>query len=526
MIGRRLLLAAPALLGAGAARAQVTTLDLPPAIPTIRPDDWTTPGHRRDILIRWGDRVTFDAPPWDPRNPTEDAASGQFGWDARLAGIVAPPLGGDGVHRLVVAIAHPGVDPAMAFPGNRDRPAIAAAMAGASLLNLERHDGRWVLVDGGFQSRRLGATTLCRIGGPAAATLGSGVVGLLGPGAGTATPWGTLLLTEQEPSSWLARLSGLDPRFRDSRPFGWVTEIDPIDPQSVPVKRSALGRIGAQAVAATVAEDGRAVVFLADGRPMGFLYRFVSTRPAREGDALDAGQLSVARVEGEAIAWQTLPESGLLTPYVAAEQAGASPFDTPAALAADPRRMRILLGCRAGTTRGAAQLDALNPRPGPHPGQVVEIAGDLAAPRIAARILFLAGDAAEGGQYGRDMPASTASVRHPATLAIDARGRLWIGTDRAGRQGPVPDLAFACDLDGPGRAVPLPFYAAPRGGAIGGAAPTPEGDALLLVLRTPGAEPGASFDRPATRWPAFDNRLPPRSALLCMTRNAGGQVGG
>jgi hypothetical protein len=206
-----------------------------------------------------------------------------------------------------------------------------------------------------------------------------------------------------------------------------VAEVDPIDPQSVPVKRSALGRIGAQAVAATVAEDGRAVVFLADGRPMGFLYRFVSTRPAREGDALDAGQLSVARVEGEAIAWQPLPEAGLLTPYVAAEQAGASPFDTPAALAADPRRMRILLGCRAGTTRGAAQVDALNPRPGPHPGQVIEIAGDLAAPRTAARILFLAGDAAEGGQYGRDMPAKPALVTH-AALARAATVRKETGT--------------------------------------------------------------------------------------------------
>ena len=526
MIARRLLLAAPALLGAAAVRAQVTTLDLPPATPATRPDDWTAAGHRRDILIRWGDRVTFDAPPWDPRNPTEDGASGQFGWDGRLAGLVAPPLGGDGVPRLVVAIAHPGVDPGLAFPGNRDRPAIAAAMAGASLLNLERHDGRWVLVDGGFQSRRLGTATLCRIGGPAAAALGSGVVGLLGPIAGTATPWGTLLLAEQDPASWLARLDGLDARFRDARPFGWLAEIDPLDPQSVPVKRSAIGRIGAQAVAATVAEDGRAVVFLADGRPMGFLYRFVSARPAREADSLDAGQLAVAKVEGEAIAWLPLPASALLAPHPAAEQAGASPFDTPAALATDPRRMRLLLGCRAGTTRGAAQVDALNPRPGPHPGQVIEITGDPTAPRMAARILFLAGDVAEGGQYGRDMPANSAVPRHPATLAIDARGRLWMGTDRAGRPGAVPDMAFACDLDGPGRAVPLPIHAAPRGGAIGGAAPTPEGDSLLLVVRTPGAEPGATFDRPATRWPGFDNRLPPRTALVSITRNAGGQIGG
>lgn len=306
MIGRRLLLAAPALLPVRAARAQVTTLDLSPAQPPLRPDDWVAPGHRREVLARWGDRVTFDAAPWDPRNPSADAASGQFGWDARLAGIVAPPVGADGLARLVVAVAHAEVDPLLAFPGGRDRPAVAAAMSGVSLLNMERQGGRWVMVDGGFQSRRLGTNTLCRMGGPLA--LGGGVVGLLGPVAGTATPWGTLLLAEQDPASWLARLGGLDARFRDGRHFGWVAEVDPLDPQSVPVKRGALGRIGAQAVAATVADDGRAVVFLADGRGMGFVYRFVSAGKAMEGEALEAGQLSVARAEGDAIAWRPLAE--------------------------------------------------------------------------------------------------------------------------------------------------------------------------------------------------------------------------
>ncbi|WP_439549209.1 PhoX family protein [Falsiroseomonas sp.] len=523
MIGRRLLLAAPAALSLPA-RAQVTTLDLPPTMPPLRPDDWVAPGNRRDVLVRWGDRVTFDAAPWEPRNPTADGVAGQFGWDARLAGILAPPMGADGVARLVVAVVHPEVDPLLAFPGGRDRPAVAAAMSGASLLNLERQSGRWVLVDGGFQSRRLGTSTLCRMGGPVA--LGGGVVGLLGPAAGTATPWGTLLLAEQDPASWLARLQDLDPRFRDGRHFGWVAEVDALDPQSVPVKRGALGRIGAQAVAATVTDDGRAVVFLADGRPMGFLYRFVSGAKAMEGEALEAGQLAVARAEGEAITWRPLGEGALMAPALAAEAAGATPFDTPAALAMDPRRQRLLLACRAGTTRGEARVDALNPRPGAHPGQIIEITGDPAGARMAARVLFLAGDASEGGRYGRDMPANSAVPRFPATLAVDARGRCWIGTDRAGRPGSAPDMAFACDLDGPGRAVPLPIHAAPRGGAIGGVAPTPEGDAALVVVRTPGAEPGASFDRPATRWPAFDNRLPPRSALVAITRNAGGAIGG
>ncbi|WP_237217823.1 alkaline phosphatase PhoX, partial [Falsiroseomonas oryziterrae] len=286
------------------------------------------PALERRVLIRWGDRVAFDAPEWDPRDPTPEAAGSQFGWDGRLAGMVAPPLAGDGVPRLVVAVAHPRVDPAIAFPIGRDRPAVAAAMQGASLLNLQRVSGEWLVVDGGFQSRRLDAATLCRWSGPGA---GADVAqGILGPEGGCATPWRSLLLAEGDPAPWLARLRDLDPRFEDAARFGWVVELDPLDPQSVPVKRAALGRVGAAAVLAALSGDGRAVVLMADGRAMGFLYRFVSSRPAIEPDGLDAGALAVARVEGGAIRWLPLPAGSTLDPAGAAERAGGTRFDTPA----------------------------------------------------------------------------------------------------------------------------------------------------------------------------------------------------
>jgi hypothetical protein len=519
VIGRRALLAgaaigAPALIGTPPALAQRLPPPVPAAPPgplSVRPDDWVAPGHARHVLIRWGDRVTFDALPWDPRNPTEDAAAAQFGWDGRLAGLAVPPLGADGIPRLVLAVVHPQVDPAMAWPGGRDRPAVAAAMQGASLLNLEKAGHGWVVVDGGFQSRRLGANTLCRWTGPAAAA--PGVVGVLGLEGGCATPWGSLLLTEGEPFTWLNRLGSLDTRWQDARRFGWVVELDPFDPQSVPAKRSALGRIGAVAVAATRAADGRAVVFMADGRGMGFLYRFVSARPAEEPDALDAGTLYVARAGAGALQWAALPPDSAADPARAAESAGATPFDTPSALALDQDGRRLVLACRAGVSRQASQVDGLNPRPSPHAGHVIELLGDPAAPRMEARLLFESSAAP-------DMP------RYPASLAVDGRSRLWIGTDRAGRPGPAADAVFVCDLDGPARGVPRPAYAAPRAAGIGGAATTPGEDAALVLVRTPGAEPGASFDRPATRWPAFEARTPPRTALVALTRQGGGVMFG
>lgn len=526
-LSRRALLAAGAALPLAAARpacAQVTTLDMPPALLPVKPDDTVAPGYRRDVLARWGDRVTFDALPWNPAAPTPEAAATQFGWDGRICALVPQPAAADGIGRAVLAVAHPTVDPAMAFPGGRDRPAVAAMMQGASLLNLERQGGRWIVADGGYQSRRLTAETLCRITGPASASVGEAVQGLLAVSGGCATPWGTLLLAEDDPAPWSTRLAPLDARFRDALRFGWVAELDPLDPSAVPAKRTALARFPRGDAAAALGRDGRAVVYLSDRRAFGHLFRFVSDGPAAEPGALEQGTLSVARLAGQGLRWEALPRDAqtLLNPIAAAAALGATAFDLPSGLAVDGSR--LFLACKGNAARRPDQVDRLNPRAGSNAGHVVEIrpaGGDHAADEASASLL-LTGGAPEPRYAG----LGTAWPEAPATLALDGRGRLWIGTDHDGRVGPAPDALYGCDTQGAGRGLALPLYGAPRGAALGGAAMSPDGAALFALVRTPGAEPGAGYGRPGTRWPAFDPALPPRSTLVSFTRINGGVVGG
>jgi len=528
MLSRRLLLGSVAALPLlpAAARAQTTTLDMPPQALPVKLDDSVAPGYRRAVAMRWGDRVMFDAPDWNPASPTPQAAATQFGWDARLCAIVTPPAAADGVQRAILAIAHPTVEAMMAFPDGRDRPAVAAAMQGATLLNVEARGQAWLVTDGGYQSRRLTAETLCRITGPAAASIGDVVQGLLAVSGGCATPWGSLLLAEGDPAPWISRLRGLDARFTDGTRFGWVAELDATDPQAIPAKRTALARFPRGDVAAALTRDGRAVVYLSDHRAFGHLFRFVSSGPATELDALDSGMLSVARLEGQGIAWAPLLAGAetLLNPVAAASQAGATSFDLPAGLAVDPRSGRLYLACQGNAARRPDQVDVLNPLAGSSSGHVIEFApagGDHGADRAAASLLLV------GGQPPQRFAAlRSAWPDAPATLAVDPRGRLWIGTDHGGRVGQAPDTLYGCDTDGPGRGFPLPLYGAPRAAGIGGAAMTPDGLALFAVVRRPGAEPGASFARPATRWPQFDPALPPRSTVLVLSREQGGLVGG
>ena len=478
MIARRALLASAALLAAPAGlRAQALT---------IRQDDFVAPGWTRGVLIRWGDRVTFDAPPWNPAQPSLEGASAQFGWDARILALLPAGPQADGVPRALLAVAHPTVNAAMAFPGGRDIPAVAGAMQGATLVNLERRGPAWTVVDGGYQNRRLTAATLCRLGAG-----GGPLTGIAGVTGGCATPWGTLLLAEGGAAAWRARLPGLE-----ANAVGLVTEVDPADPVSVPVKHEALGRFGAVDVAAALSADGHAVVWLTDGRQGGFLYRFVSDGAAGPA-ALDAGRMAAARIEGGSLRWVPLQPGDAMA---AARDAGATAFDTPAGLAFDPARKRLCVALRGGA------------------GRVLDLrmaAGDAAAETGVAEVLL----------EGREAPVQPAPRNGgaapvaawpwaPAALGFERDGALLVGTDRGARPGALPEALYRIPAEG---GAPALVLAAPVGAALGGAAVAPDGT-LLAAIAHPGAAPGARWDQPATRWPNMRADEPPRSTVVTLAR--------
>lgn len=484
-------------------------------------DDRVAQGWRRDVLVRWGDRVMPGAPAWDPRRPDAEAAALQFGWDARIAGLMVPPQAADGVRRAVLAVAHPTLEPALALPAGQASYELAGAMQGASILNLEyqgpARGGRWVVVEGGFQSRRLTAGTLCRIAGPVAgdAALRSAadpsadsVRGVIAPQGGCITPWRTALFAEGDPEEvapWAApRLSDRGTRAR----FGWVVEVNVNDPTTLPVKRTALGRRAHGDAAALRAADGRAVVYMTEARPGGFLFRFVSNARIAIGEGadnaalLDEGTLYVARRAGDRGLWVRLPDTNAarLDPRAAAQELGASPLDMPSglAVASDGRLFVALRGDPlGGPDRAGGRVAELSPNGGDAASDGFGYAVTAAVPaslRIAGTDVVFAA---------------------PDTVDVDEQGRAWVGTAQGAMQAQSggADGLFLVPAGGPPRRI----YGAPRGAAVGGAAFPPGGDGTVFAaVRRPGMERGASFAAPVTRWPAFDPALPPRSTLVIL----------
>ena len=403
--------------------------------------------------------------------------------------------------------------------------------------------------------------------------------------AGGTTPWGTMLTAEENIQNFFSgdatqgpeagarkrfNLTGkgryadwgryfdrfnLDKEPNEPNRFGWIVEIDPYDPNHTSVKRTALGRCAHECATHAVSHDGRVAIYSGDDARMEYVYKFVTDKPYdpknrdANRDLLDHGTLYAARFEANGkMRWLPLvqgqgkltAENGfasqadvLIELRRAAEAVGATPMDRPEDVEAHPLTGRVYVVMTFNEQRTAAQVNPANPRASNKFGHIVEIVPPLVggkpdhgATECDWGFFMLGGDPAKpehGARYGGKVTAN-GWVAAPDNLAFDPKGRIWISTDGQDDAAGFNDSLYAACVSGPNRGATRAFFNGPAGSEICGPEFTPDGKTLFLAIQHPGD--GSTFDKPSTRWPDFRPDLPPRGAVVAITRNDGGDIGG
>lgn len=553
-------------------------------------------GYNVSRLISWGDPLFAGAPDFDPSGKASAASQAQQFGD-NTDGMSLFPLSSD---HAVMAVNNEYTNYDLLFDHKGDSltadDVLKAQNAhGVSIFEIRKTSTGWAVDKSGKLNRRITANTPMELTGPAAGhelmktaadASGREVLGTFNNCANGETPWGTYLTCEEnfhgyfgtadesytvpaeqkrygiKPADKRYQWSRFDPRFdlaknpNEPNRHGWVVEIDPMEPESKPLKRTALGRFKHENAALMVDNNGHVVVYLGDDERGEHLYRFVSKNrynpdnKAANRNLLEEGTLYVARFdaeEGELKGkgeWLELtfgkngltPENGfnsqaevLIHTRLAATQVGGTTMDRPEWVAVHPNKLSACCTLTNNKHRGKKEgqpLGGPNPRMGNKYGQIVRwtpINNDHTAAEFSWDLYVVAGNPAvhkEGLNAGSSNITAENMFNSPDGLGFDKAGRLWIMTD--GKYSNKDDFAGMGNnqmLCGDPQSGEIHrFLVGPVAAEVTGLAFSPDQKTMFVGIQHPG-EKGKPSHFPE------GGSSKPRSTVVIVTREDGGIIG-
>lgn len=492
--------------------------------------------------------------------------------------------------------------------GSRDADQVIKEMNahGVSVVRVRANEqGEWEVVQDAL-NRRITTQTPMQLSGPVAGTEhlvtqyspeGLMTRGTLNNCAHGVTPWNTYLAAEENWAGYFAntdtdidrrqarygietrdtgryqwhradqqsdQFSRFDASSRGASPaddfrnephaFGWMVEIDPMNPDSVPVKRTHLGRFAHEGVIFAPAVEGQPVVaYSGDDSRFEYIYKFVSRRPfdaaTADGSLLDEGTLYVAKFNDDGSGeWLALapgqngltPENGfadladiLVNTRSAADHVGATKMDRPEWGAVDPQTGDVYFTLTNNTRRAEGDEHPANPRANNSFGHIIrwQEEGTHAGERFVWDLFVLAGDQDDSRDLAGNALVEDNIFASPDGLWIDADRRVWIQTDISESEMNTGIYEVFGNnqmlVANPETGEIKRFLTGPVGQEITGVVTTPDQRTMFVNVQHPGAtttEDAFAEGRFTSHWPEGGSAIP-RSATLVITREDGGIIG-
>lgn len=371
-------------------------------------------------------------------------------------------------------------------------------------------------------NRRITAETPCSVSGPVR-EIYSEMIGTLANCSGTVTPWQTVLTCEE--NYYL-----FDEVYRwknfDSKQYGWIVEINPLDPQSKPIKHTAMGRMAHENCALISSKDKRIVAYMGDDKENEFIYKFISKDSCKmPKDFKDSeleplaspfaeGDLYVAKLDKNLDFTQSASGKGkwiklslenpllknkfksqaelLIDTRLAAKYLGATPMDRPESISISPKDKSIVTAL------------TYSPSKKNHFGSLFRIVEDS--------------DHAESMSFSYEnliIGGKESGFACPDNIFFDKDSNLWVATDISGsnlNKGLYEfhgnNSLFVIPSHGPNAGKALRFASAPLGAEFCGICFSEDYKTLFLSVQHPGE------DGTGSKWPYSSNQT--KSSLVAI----------
>ncbi|CZF81364.1 hypothetical protein GCE9029_02562 [Grimontia celer] len=564
------------------------------AIPASTADTVVVPdGYVAETLISWGDALFPNSPKFSQSN---DSKAQEMQYGDNTDGMTFFPLSNDRAV-LVANNEYTNNEYLYTHQGKNisaDDVRKGQAAHGVSIIELVKKDGKWEVNTEGRLNRKITAYTPMEMTGPARGDDllktkadpegGETILGTYNNCANGQTPWGTYLACEENFNGYFAASEEVDlgPTYKrygvkdkdwgydwwkhderfdvaktpnEPHRFGWVVEIDPMDPNSKPKKRSALGRFKHENAALTINKDGHVVVYLGDDERGEHLYKFVSKNKYKPGthasnrDLLEEGTLYVAKFDGKEGElngkgeWVELTfgkngltqENGfksqaevMIFAREAATQVGATTMDRPEWVAVHPDNKHVFCTLTNNKYRGVREnqpLNVVNPREKNPYGHIIRWEpqdGDHTASDFKWDIFVMTGnpEVQEGLMAGTPNINKDNMFNSPDGIGFDGAGRLWIQTDgkysNEGNFAGMGNNQMLCADTKTGEI--RRFLTGPIACEITGLTFSPDYKTMFVGIQHPGE------DLAPSHFPDGGDSVP-RSTVMRITRKDGGVIG-
>ena len=567
-------------LSASEAKAAVSRFAFTP-IPTFTDHTVHVPdGYNWKVLASWGDPIMDGVEPFDHKTGGSTSSSGKvFGENT------------DGmesfVHqgRQLLAINHEYVNRTVNLPQNEggipasiDDVLKLQNLQGVAVIEVKEENEGWQIITSSPYNRRITHNTPMQLSGPAAGhpllktsadPTGTRSLGTFNNCGSGKTPWGTYLTCEENFNGYFGATeippversnqvtagytrygikesgSGYDYHKFDDRfntalnpnephRAGWVVEIDPMNPNSTPVKRTALGRFKHENAEAVLAVDGRVVVYMGDDERGEFIYRYVSHGVYAPGEPtdnlLDDGTLYVAKFNDDQTGeWIALTPDAtgmdsaeiLIFSRMAASAVGATTMDRPEWISANPNATEVYCCLTNNRNRGVkpnaggdeTPINGPNPREINNYGQIVRWRpdnDDHTSDKFTWDLYIMAGNPTvhKDAYAGSENINSDNMFNSPDGMAFDTNGLVWIQTDGSdSNEGDYAGMGNNQMLVGdPVTGEIARFMTGPKGSEVTGLTWSADRRTMFVGIQHPGGN-----------WP--DNGALPRSSVIAIKRD-------